>query len=194
MKIAVFGGSFDPPHTGHLAIANAALKSLDIDLLIIVPAWRNPFKERFGAPPALRLRWLKKIFAHRKDVVVSDFEVRRGRPTYTIETIDYLRRRYRPKKIYLIIGEDNLAGLKRWHRYRRLAHLVEFVVARRGGRKKLRYKSLDIDVPVSSTELRTHPKRRYLPKKVAGEIIRFYRRGAPAKTPRSGTSCGRRRS
>ena len=176
MKIAVFGGSFDPPHIGHIRIVQKALEELDIDLLIIVPTYLNPFKRSFAAPPQLRLRWLRKIFLSYKKVRICDYEIRQNRPTYTIETIEYLKRRFAPKKIYLIIGSDNLPALDQWYRYKKLRKMVEFVVAtRRGYRVRTRkYKILRVDVPISSTALRQKPIRRYLPKLIANEIIRFY--------------------
>lgn len=176
MKIAVFGGSFDPPHIGHVTIVKKALEHLDIDLLIIVPTYLNPFKKRFAAPPNLRLLWLKKIFAPYTRVAISDFEIRQNRATYAIETIEYLKRRYAPSKIYYLIGSDNLPSLHKWHNYQKLKKEVEFVVfTRRGYKVRGNYKVLHIDVPISSTELRAHPKQRFLPKIIAREIMRFYR-------------------
>ena len=175
MKIAIFGGSFDPPHIGHVAIVQAALKKLDIDLLIVVPTYLNPFKKHFQAPPKLRLRWLKKIFLPYPEVRICDYEVKRGRPTYAIETVSYLQNRYAPKKIYYIIGSDNLPSLHRWKEFKKLKKKVEFVVAtRRGYKAPRRYKVLRVDIPISSTKLRQKPIKRYLPKIVASEIIRFY--------------------
>ena len=176
MKIAVFGGSFDPPHTAHVAIVKEALRKLDIDLLIVVPTYLNPFKKSFAAPPKLRLRWLKKIFMPFQKVRICDFEIRQGRPTYAIETVEYLKKRYAPQKIYYLIGSDNLASLHRWYKFKKLNKEVEFVVFTRRGYKVKgkKYKTLQLDVPISSTELRAHPKQRFLPKIVAQEIIRFY--------------------
>jgi len=193
MKIALFGGSFDPPHAGHLAIVRKALQELPIDLLIVVPTFRNPFKSGFTAPPHLRLRWLRHAVRHKR-VRICDYEVRRAEPTYTIETVEYLRRRYRPKKIYLIVGGDNLPQITKWKNYRRLRKLVEVVVAtRKGFRIPKKYRTLAIREPISSTRLRQDPKRRFLPPLIARQIRSFYLK-APAKTPRSGSAGDRRRS
>ncbi len=176
MKIAIFGGSFDPPHLGHITIVQKALQKLDIDRLFIVPTYINPFKRTFHAPPQLRLRWLKKIFLSQPKVKVCDFEIKNARPTYTIETVEYLRRRYAPKKIYIIIGSDNLPSLHQWKNYKRLKKLAKFVVATRDCKKiPKNMEKLYVKVPISSTALRAHPLQRYLPKIVAREIIRFYR-------------------
>ena len=177
MKVAIFGGSFDPPHIGHIQIVQKALQSLDIDIIIVVPTYLNPFKSSYAAPPKLRLRWLKKIFLNQKKVVVSDFEIRRNRPTYAIETVNYIRKKYRPKKIYYIIGSDNLPTLHKWKNYPKLKKLVEFVVVTRPGyRYKTRFKTIRLNVDISSTKLRKKPIKRYLPKIVAWEIVRFYKR------------------
>ncbi|BAF70600.1 nicotinate (nicotinamide) nucleotide adenylyltransferase [Nitratiruptor sp. SB155-2] len=176
MKIAIFGGSFDPPHKGHIAIVKRALEELDIDYVIIVPTYLNPFKTSFQASPSLRLRWLRKIFLPYNRVKICDYEVRKGRPTYAIETVEFLRRKYAPKKLYYIIGSDNLPTLHKWHKYQKLSHLVQFVVATRKGYKvPKKYKMIEVHEDISSTELRIHPKKRYLPPIVAEEIIRFYR-------------------
>ncbi len=194
MRIAIFGGSFDPPHKGHIRIVEQALKELPIDKLIIVPTYLNPFKKNFVAPPRLRLQWLKKIFAPYSNVIVSDFEIRQGRPTCAIETVEHFKRRFAPQKIYYIIGSDNLASLHKWKNYKRLKKEVEFVVATRGRAKiPSKYKILKVDVPISSTELRKDPKLRYLPKILAWPIRRFYLK-ALSKTPRSDTFCDRHRS
>ncbi len=186
MKIAIFGGSFDPPHKGHIAIVQKALAMLDIDYLFVVPAYRNPFKSHFNAPPNLRLRWLRKIFLTQKRVIVSDYEIQRGKPTYTLQTLQYLRKKYAPKKIYLIIGSDNLKSLHLWYQYKRLRKLAEFVVVtRRGYKVPKRYKKIVLDIPISSTQLRKKPQRRYLFAPLARQIIGFYRSLTHAKTPQS---------
>ncbi|WP_200762707.1 nicotinate (nicotinamide) nucleotide adenylyltransferase [Nitrosophilus alvini] len=180
MKIAIFGGSFDPVHTGHIEVVKKALHELDIDKIIIVPTYLNPFKKRFFAPPALRVRWLKKAFMPFKNVDISLYEIENQRPTYTIETTQYLKKKYKNiEKIYIIIGADNLKDLKKWYKYRHLNKIAEFVIATRGQEKiPAKYKKIKVNVPVSSTQLRKKPIRRYLPKIVAGEIIRFYKKAS----------------
>ena len=67
MNIALYGGSFDPPHLGHVHVVHAALKTLDIDKIIVVPAFVNPFKSGTHAPAELRLKWLQEIFEDDKN-------------------------------------------------------------------------------------------------------------------------------
>ena len=174
MKIAIFGGSFDPPHIGHEAIVNEALNSLPIDKLFIVPTYLNPFKKRFYAPSKIRLEWLQKLFTCR-DIEILDFEVNQKRTVPTIETIDYLKNLYDLEKIYLIIGADNLATLEDWHRYSELKDKVEFVIASRDEiilPKELI--KLSINAKISSSKLRSNMSISFIPHKIADEVIDFY--------------------
>jgi len=173
MKIAIFGGTFDPVHEGHIEIVKKALKNLDIDRLIIIPNYLNPLKHQFSAPPKLRLKWLKEVFKDFNKVEVSDFEIKKNRPVFSIETVKH----FKPK--YFIIGSDNLKTLDKWKNINGLLKLTEFVVAKRGEIDKnllKRYnikKIIDVDIPISSTEIR-NCNFKYLPKKIEKEIKEFY--------------------
>jgi nicotinate-nucleotide adenylyltransferase len=127
--LALYGGSFDPPHAGHVHVALKALDVLDIDRLIIVPNFRNPFKTSKCADGAIRIQWLQKIFEPYEKIDISDFEVTMHRSVPTIETVEH----FAPEneKLYLIIGADNLSSLPRWHHYDQLCQKVIFVVATR---------------------------------------------------------------
>ncbi|MEA2092127.1 MAG: nicotinate (nicotinamide) nucleotide adenylyltransferase, partial [Campylobacterota bacterium] len=127
--IALFGGSFDPPHIGHEAIVKALLDIEYIDKVIVMPTFLNPFKSQSFAPPGLRLKWLKGIFDGYNRVEVSDYEVKQKQKVPTIKSVKHFLKEY--KKIYLVIGADNLASLKRWKNYAELKELVTFIVASR---------------------------------------------------------------
>ncbi len=173
MNIALYGGSFDPPHLGHLHVVHTALKRLDIEKVIVVPAFVNPFKSGTHAPAELRLKWLQEIFSEDENVEVSDIEVRQKRPVRSIETVEHFASAY--EKIYFIIGADNLASLKQWYRFDELNALVTWVVATRD---KIdiaeNYIQLPVEQPVSSTELREQIIDEHLPKKVALSIKTYY--------------------
>lgn len=172
-KIALFGGSFDPPHVGHVAVVEKALQQLDIEKLFIVPAYLNPFKSHAHAPAALRLDWLKRIFADHHDVEISDFEIMKNRAVPSIETVTHFLQG--GTGIYLIIGADNLASLKQWHRFNELDALVKWVIATRGDVEiPPHFIKLDISEPVSSTQLRERMEHHALPASVAEEIAQFY--------------------
>ncbi len=172
--IALFGGSFDPPHIGHEAIVKAVLKRKEIQRVVIMPTFLNPFKAKSFAPSKLRVKWLKKIFKSYMNVTIDTFEVEQERKVPTIESVRYLLKKY--KKIYLVIGADNLSSLKQWYHYDELSKLVTFMVASRDNIKvPENFISLDIDEDISSTHLRENLDTSKLPQPCASEIIQFYK-------------------
>ena len=171
--IALFGGSFDPPHIGHEAIVIEALKLKDVKKVVIMPTYLNPFKSGFFAPSTLRLKWLKKIFNSYKNVEIDSFEVDLNKKVPSIDSVKYLLKRY--NKIYLIIGADNLKTLPKWHRYDELKTLVTFVVAHRDQIEIPNgFLELKIDEPISSTALRKKIEKQKLSEICSDEIIKFY--------------------
>jgi len=172
-RVALYGGSFDPPHIGHEAIVEA-LKKLDfVDKVIIMPTFLNPFKESSTAPSSLRLQWLQKIFSEDENVEVSAFEVKQGKKVPTIETVQTLKKEY--ETIYLVLGADNLKSLESWHRYDELKKLVTFIIVTRDAiAVPSDFLTLHVDVNVSSTALREHMDISKLPKKCAQEIAHYY--------------------
>ncbi len=175
MNIAVFGGSFDPPHTGHKKIVDKALKNLDIDRLILIPTYINPFKSKFFAPAELRKKWLKKLFGNRTNIYISDYETEKKRAVSTYESIEYIKKTYNPRKIYLIIGSDNFEKLHLWKNYDKLIKDVELVIAQRDEIKiDKNLKKLNINVNISSTKLRESLDLDFIPKIIQKEVKEFY--------------------
>lgn len=168
MKIAIFGGSFDPVHIAHKAIIETSLKQLDIDKLIIIPTYLNPFKKDFLFEPITRYNLLKKVFKDNPKIEVSDFEINQKKLSYTYETIRYIKKLYNPSKLFFIIGEDNLKSLHRWHNIDELKENLEFVVAKRSGYSLINndFKTLDINIDISSTILREKLNLDYIPKEI----------------------------
>jgi len=173
-SIALYGGSFDPPHIGHTAVVEALEKLDFIDKIIIMPTFLNPFKDSSIAPSALRLKWLQKIFSKYENVEVSAFEVTQARKVPTIETVKMLKNEY--EKIYLVIGADNLKSLEKWYSFDELKELVTFIVATRDAIEVPDdFLQLPVDVDVSSTTLREHMDISKLPKQCADEIAQYYK-------------------
>jgi nicotinate-nucleotide adenylyltransferase len=174
MKVALYGGSFDPPHAGHVAIATEALRVLPIDKLVIVPAWRNPFKPSIIASAEVRHRWLKEIFAPYEKVEISDFEISQNRSVYTIETVKHYASFC--DEIYLIIGADNLEKLHDWHCIEELKTMVTWVVAARSDipipKNMIR---LTINAPISSTAFRSSFSSLGLEPDIEKAIITYYK-------------------
>ncbi len=172
--VALFGGSFDPPHIGHEAIVKALLDCKEIQKVVVMPTFLNPFKSKSYAPAELRLKWLKKIFEPYKNVAVDTFEIQQTKKVPTIESVKYLLQKY--DKVYLVIGADNLGSLHSWYKYDELAQLVTFVVAKRNNIEiPNNFLDVNIDVSVSSTQLRQNLDLSKLPKQCAQEIMKFYK-------------------
>lgn len=180
MRIAIFGGSFDPIHLAHVAIVKEVLKRLNIDKLIIVPTYLNPFKSSFYLDPETRFNLLKKVFHEFEKVEVSNYEINQPKASYSIETVNYLKKTYNPSKIFFIIGEDNLENLDKWHKIDELKELVEFVVASRDGyknKKAKEFKNLNININISSTSLRNKIDLNYIPIEIKDDILNLKKKG-----------------
>jgi nicotinate-nucleotide adenylyltransferase len=177
--VALFGGSFDPPHRGHIEVVRRGLELLPVEKVVVVPAFQNPLKGKVSAPGPLRLRWLRKIFAGDPRVQVSDWEIAQQRPVYWVETLSHFRGLYRDRPLYWIIGSDNLESLEKWHRWEELLELGELVVATRGEvdpqlLEKYRVKYLlPVQVPISSTQIRGGEFRE-IPAEILEEVKEFY--------------------
>lgn len=136
-NFAFFGGSFDPPHWGHLRIIESALTQLKVDKLFVVPNFLNPFKSDFYFSPNLRLEWLRILCQDFSNAVeVLDYEVRQNAPTPTYQTLQFMQQSYpfEPSdKVYLLLGADNVESLHRWQNFDWLKKNVEFVIIPRKG-------------------------------------------------------------
>ena len=112
VQIGVFGGTFDPPHVGHLLLAADARDALDLDHLIFVPAAAQPLK--IGTPaiasPLDRLEMVRLVVADDANYQVDDAEIARKGLSYTVDTLEHLSTRHAGAKIFLLLGEDALAG------------------------------------------------------------------------------------
>ncbi|MEW6427045.1 MAG: nicotinate-nucleotide adenylyltransferase [Thermodesulfobacteriota bacterium] len=130
-RIGLFGGTFDPVHNGHLAVAEAAAAALALDLLIFMPAAIPPHKD---SPSSLdhRLAMLRLAVADNPLYTVSDLEARRAGPSYTVVTLTELRRQFgREKDFFFIMGADAFAEISTWKEYDRLLDYASLVVAHR---------------------------------------------------------------
>jgi nicotinate-nucleotide adenylyltransferase len=171
--IALFGGSFDPPHIGHEAIVKTLLNFKDIDKVVVMPTFLNPFKSGSIAPSELRLKWLHDIFDSYERVEINIYEVDLKKKTPTIQSVKYLLTKY--KKIYLVIGADNLATLTKWTEYDELKKMITFIVCTRDDIEiPDNMLQIKIDESVSSTDLREHLDTSKLVGTCAQEIKNYY--------------------
>ena len=183
-RIGLFGGSFDPVHVGHLLVAQAACEEFKLDRLFFIPAAQSPLKpERVPAPAELRLRMLRLALAGETKCEVDDQEIRRGGPSYTIDTVRAFRERYPKATLFYIIGADHVPLLPKWRSADELAALVEFLVVPRPGdppvsaKPPFRVQSL-VGTPfaVSSSQIRARVRAglpiQHLVPPAVGEAIR----------------------
>jgi nicotinate-nucleotide adenylyltransferase len=132
--IGIFGGSFDPVHTGHLLVAQAAIEELQLSRLFLVPAACSPFKlDQQPAPATQRLAMLRLAFAGRTDCEVDDLEIQRGGTSFTIDTVRHFAQKFSGTKLFYLIGADNVPKLTQWREANELATLAEFIVIPRPG-------------------------------------------------------------
>ena len=175
MRVALFGGSFDPPHKGHIEIIKKSIEILNIDKLIVMPTFLNPFKKIFFAPPILRLKWLRELVSEFHNVEVSEFEISQNRVITTIESIKHLNSCGISVK-YLIIGADNLENLSKWNSFEELEKLIEFVIISRDDITiPKKFKKIEINIKVSSTNIREELKADLIPKKILTEVKTYYK-------------------
>ncbi len=130
-RIGWFGGTFDPVHNGHVAIAAAAVGELGLDLLHVAPCGSPPHRPAAQAAGAIRLAMLRCAFAGLPAVRLDDRELRRSGPSYTMASVRELVQLHGVERIWLVLGEDALMGLPDWHEPRALLQSVHLAVAER---------------------------------------------------------------
>jgi len=171
--IAIFGGSFDPPHQGHQLIVEKALENLQIDKLLVVPAYLNPFKTSSLADASTRLSWCHTLFDPIERVEVDDYEIEEGKSTVTSQSVKHFNQRYHVK--YLIIGSDNLSSLTKWHAFEWLNDTITWVIATRDAHhldtsRLKKWELLSIEAPVSSTQIREERDLQFIDKKIRTSV------------------------
>jgi nicotinate-nucleotide adenylyltransferase len=172
VNIAIYGGTFDPVHRGHIEAAQAAADHFSLDRVLFVPAGHPPHRPRSpGAPFEHRYRMVEIACGGNPRFAVSRLEAPDGQKEvhYSIDTIRRVRAELEPgDRLFFIIGSDAFAEIRSWHRWREILKLVEFVVVSRpggGGRSNdapegCRVHWLGtVNVPISSTEIRSHLAR-----------------------------------
>lgn len=190
MRIGLLGGSFDPPHIGHLLAASDAFDALALDRLVLMPAATQPLKAgRASATPEQRLSMTRLLVGGDKRFDVSSVEIDRGGLSYTVDTLTSLGARWPAAELFLLVGADVPRSFPSWREPERIVQLATVVVLQRGG------ESTDVAgmpgtprvlatrrIDVSSTEIRQRVRegksiRGFVPETVAEFIAaeRLYR-------------------
>jgi nicotinate-nucleotide adenylyltransferase len=133
-RVGILGGTFNPPHIGHLICAQEAYVRLNLDRVILMPAGQPPHKALEQDPGAHhRLELCRRAVAGDDRLRVSDLEVARDGPSYTVDTLTELHLRTPDSELFLIVGGDVAAGLPTWREPERVLSLATLAVARRRG-------------------------------------------------------------
>ncbi len=134
LRIGIFGGTFDPPHVGHVSAARDVADTLDLDRVLWLPAARSPHKpDQPLTSTELRLEMVRAIAGADDRFRVDDSEVRRAPPSYTVDTLEDLRRRHPDAQLYLIIGVDQYRAFDAWRDPERVRELATLAVMDRDG-------------------------------------------------------------
>ncbi|MFD1030554.1 nicotinate-nucleotide adenylyltransferase [Metaplanococcus flavidus] len=178
-KAGILGGTFNPPHFGHLIMANEAFHSLGLDEVRFMPNAIAPHKEVQGVDAAQRLKMTQLAIEGFPQFRIEDFEITEGGVSYTYNTVSALMAREPETEFYFIIGGDSIADLNSWHRIHELANIVQFVgIGRPGYDTSTDFPIMMIDSPemhLSSTMLRervaaARPLTFFVPEKVEAYI------------------------
>lgn len=184
MRIGVFGGTFDPPHLGHLIVASDAHRALELDRLLFVPSALHPFKRgEVRASPELRVEMLRAAVHGDERFGVDEAELRRPGPSYTVDTLRALRERFPRAELFFLMGADNVRDLPAWREPEEIVRLARLAVVSRVGERpapEAPFPLLSVPVTrvdVSSTEVRRRaaagePIRYLVPEAVRGIILR----------------------
>lgn len=135
MRIGIFGGSFNPPHMGHINSLQTVLKKTGLDRIHVVPNFQNPLKIQVEGPTAQqRLEMTRKALeGYGESFVVDDLEVRREGSSYTIDTIRHFRKSVEAEDLFLIIGADNFESFHEWKDYQKILAETNLIVTTRPG-------------------------------------------------------------
>ena len=216
MKVLLYGGSFDPPHNGHLNNLRAAAARVRPDRIVVMPAGTSPFKRGTSASGALRLEMCGCFSALAEEdgfpaLTVSGWEVQQaaqGRRNYTVLTLEMLASGSPGAELYLAIGSDMLLSFDGWHRWQDILRLAHLVVTSRhvGDDPELHAKALRLDptgarilfapvqaLPMASSDIRTRLTagegcEAELPEAVRAVIRRekLYKKEVSANEPQTG--------
>jgi nicotinate-nucleotide adenylyltransferase len=172
-RLGVFGGTFDPPHLGHLIVAIDALERLELDRVLLVPAADPPHKPSGAfATAGQRLARTRAAVAGDPRFEVDDLEIRRGGVSFTVDTLRSLRDRQPDAELYLLIGYDQFRSFATWREPAEIARLARLAVLARSGETVAGSSAYgELGVPVTRIDISSTEIRRRV---AAGLSIRYF--------------------
>ena len=194
-RIGIMGGTFNPVHKGHIAIAEAAKKNFFLDKIIFVPSGNPPHKTReYIAPKEDRFKMVKLAIAGKKDFYISRVEIDRSGYSYAVDTFKALKKEYKGKAVlYYIMGMDSINEILSWKKPLELFKICQFIVATRQGARirtmkrilkfpplKMNANSIhliEVKMNVSSTKIRESIKKGRIPVKLMnGKVVSYIKK------------------
>ncbi len=162
MKIGLFGGTFDPVHLAHAALARQALTQFDLEFVFWIPAAVSPFKKSSDiiASAKDRLAMIQLLRGDEPRFETSDYEIKKGGTSYSVETLRHFQGLFKNGDFFWILGADALAGVPQWKEAKTLMRDLTFLTAERGVKvaglpKELKVRTIETqEILISSTEIK----------------------------------------
>lgn len=177
-KVALLGGSFDPIHNGHLAMAQAALDHLNVDEVWFIPTGYTPLKERYLTKASERLKMIRLACKDHPQYKICDVELKRNGKSYTVDTLETLHKLFSNVEFIWLLGQDQAQQFEKWKDPERLKSLATFAVASRkeseGNLEDIPKEFISLpmeEIDISSTQIRDGKKLNMLPKTVLEYIL-----------------------
>ena len=180
MNLYFFGGSFDPPHIGHLSIIQSCI--VESQQFVLIPTKQSPFKDHIPLASAHhRIRMLELLISKiDHPIIIDDWEINNPAPNYTYETIKHLQLDYPGSKLFMVIGGDQLTCFQNWKNYGAIMDLVHIVAF---NRRNVKYKPLegmrinlleDFQIDISSRTVREKITAGHLPNnELTSEVLEY---------------------
>lgn len=170
MNIGILGGSFDPPHKGHVTIANRLLKLKHFDQIWLMPCYQHPFNKKLSSPKK-RLEMTK--FLENTNTKVSDFEIANKSTSYTIETLRSLAKKFPQDKFCWIIGTDQVKDFTKWKEWKKIVDNFKLIVVPRTNFRMAKEELKDISkLVISPNHINLIGRERFPPIYISSTLAR----------------------
>ncbi|RKQ37851.1 nicotinate-nucleotide adenylyltransferase [Oceanobacillus halophilus] len=177
-RVGILGGTFDPPHLGHLLIAEEVRIELNLQEIWFIPTYTPPHKSESETSAEHRMKMLQIAISSNKYFKINAIEIERLGKSYTYDTITYLKQEYEDIDFYFIIGADMVEYLPNWHRINELIQMIQFVGVKRSGYKlETEYPIIQVDIPmldISSSMLRKRLRNKQSVKYIVPDEVNRY--------------------